>query len=318
MASVALLASGAGVLIVALQLAARLGSRLTPGDPASCGYTTGDCQAGGGDRLAYSLWFPSKPRPALPYFSYLQSTGARPAPPWVLGGRAGRIIAALALTLAPYLFRSTAVGSTSTAHWRRSTTQSRGAASTGGLVIFVQGFEAFSFIAAELCEALATRGYAVAAIDLSKHEAVESRLSAVTALLEHVLREHAQHLDPRRVAVVGHSRGGSQGVHLALSDERVRGAVLLHSNAGDLRALMQSRPLPPLAGRAGTPPAALLAVHASDDTAVRVDNHAAWVGLFDEHASPDARRYHAIVRGPCGHDGCTSLLSLLSFAMPRW
>ena len=258
----------------------------------------------------------------LPYFSYLQAQGAaRPAPPWVLPGRAGRIIAALALTIAPHLFRSsTAVGSTSTAHWRRASTPPRGTG-TGGLVIFVQGFEAFSFIAAELCEALAMRGYAVAAIDLSEHEAVETRLSAATALLDHVLAEHAEHLDPTRVAVIGHSRGGSQGAHLALSDGRVRGAGLLHSNAGDLRALMQSDPLPPrtAAARAGgARPPALLAVHASDDTAVHPDNHAAWVDLFDEHAPPDARRYHAVVRGPCGHDGVTSLLTQLSFAMPPW
>ena len=28
--------------------------------------------------------------------------------------------------------------------------------------------------------------------------------------------------------------------------------------------------------------------------------------------------WHAVVDTPCGHDGCTSLLTLLSFALPRW
>jgi dienelactone hydrolase len=321
MAVVAVLASAAGALLLALQVAVRLGPRLTPGEPATVGYATSSCAVDGG-RVAFSLWFPTAPRPALPYFSYLQSQAARPAPPWVLPGPAGRVLAALTLTLAPHLFRSTAVSTTSTAHWRRSSAADEAApqaggdrVGSGGLVILVQGFEAFSFIAAELCEALAARGNAVAAIDLSQHEAVEARLGAVRALLAHVLETHRQHLDPERVAVVGHSRGGSQCAHLALSDARVRGAVLLHSNAGDMTRLLETHPLE---RQPKLPPPPLLIVHATDDTAVRPDNHTAWVDLLDEHAPAEAQRWHALVPAPCGHDGCTSLLTMLSFAMPRW
>ena len=314
-----LLASAAGVLAVVLQIVARVSPYMAPGHPTTVGYATSSCQG-----LAFSLWFPTQPRPALPYFSYLQAQSARPAPPWVVPGRVGRILAALTLALGPYIFRSTKVGSTSLAHWRRhrkSCSRSGNqldrhvSVGAGGLVIMIQGFEAFTFIAAELCEALASRGFAVAAIDLAQHEAVEARLAAVTALLDHILSEHSEHVDPDRVVVVGHSRGGSQAAHLALSDPRVRGAVLLHSNVGDMQTLMRAQPVP----SGSRAPTALLVVHALDDRAVRADNHIAWANLLDEHTqSSDIWRWHALVDAPCGHDGCTSLHTMLSFAMPRW
>lgn len=328
------LAAAVGVLLAAMQLVVRLRPYLAACDPATVGYTTSSCHVGGCARLAYSLWFPIEPRPALPYFSYLQAQASQPepAPPWILAGRAGRFVAALALALAPHIFRSIEVGSTSVAHWSiQHTTRSRNSnqhaiGGSGGLVIMVQGFEAFTFIAADLCEALATRGFAVAAIDLSQHEAVEARLVAVTALLEHVLAEYSAHLDPDRVVVVGHSRGGSQGAYLALSDARIQGAVLLHSNAGDMQTLMGAQPLrthptavhPQHIGRRS---AALLVVHATDDTAVRAENHDAWVTLLDEYrqdVGDNVSSWHAVVDAPCGHDGCTSLLTMLSFALPRW
>lgn len=320
-----LLAVCAAVLVVALQLAARLSHYLAAADPATVGYATGSCQG-----LAFSLWFPIKPRPALPYFSYLQGQAGHPVPPWILPGRAGRAIAALVLALAPHTFRSCAVGSTSVAHWRRRRRHCRHSAASsevdrqanvgsGGLVIMVQGFGASTFIAAELCEALASRGFAVAAIDLSRNEGVEARLAAVTALLGHILTQHSEHLDPGSVVVMGHSRGGSQAAHLALSDPRVRGAVLLHSNSGDMRVLMRARPLPSAQPAASAHEAALLVVHATDDIAVRPEHHSAWVKLLHECTQgSDTWVRHALVDSPCGHNGCTSLLTMMSFAMPRW
>ena len=62
-------------------------------------------------------------------------------------------------------------------------------------------------------------------------------------------------------------------------------------------------------------------VHAADDTAVRVENHGAWVTLLDEYrqdVGDSVCAWHAVVDTPCGHDGCTSLLTMLSFALPRW
>ena len=315
-----LLAVCAAVVVVVLQFAARLSHSLAAADPATVGYATGTCKG-----LAFSLWFPIQPRPALPYFSYLQGQAGRPLPPWIPQGRTGHALAGLVLALAPRIFRSCAVGSTSAVDWRRRHTAASGdvgrqaSVGSGGLVIMVQGFGAWTFIAAELCEALASRGFAVAAIDLARNEGVEARLAAVTALLDHILTEHSERFDPGKVVVVGHSRGGSQAAHLALSDPRVRGAVLLHSNSGDMQVLMRARPLPSQQAASSAHATALLVVHATDDSAVRPEHHRAWVELLRERTQGSGIWVrHALVDAPCGHNGCTSLLTMMSFAMPHW
>lgn len=320
-----------GVGLVLLCSCCQLTAWLCPGakDTMTVGYRIGRCKisssssteqrpsaAGGSDHsnIRFSLWSPVAPAPRRHlHFSYLRKQGAA----W-----------ALIALLWPPIFRSRAVREV------RADEES-GRRKARGLVIFAAGFQAFPWVASELCEGLAQRGYIVAAPDFCADENIHARLRAVEAVLDCVLSDSGNRLDAGdgRVVCVGHSRGGCQAALLAMADRRVCAAVMLSCGSGEtetlLRAHLDSEQQPQLGDEAHThrqtsrgggaggdddvsPPFFLVAA-ADDEPQALTDS---WVEFLGRTA-PDSRRFIARVAGPAGHNWCTSLAPRLSFALPR-
>ena len=137
-----------GVGLVLLCSCCQLTAWLCPGakDTMTVGYRIGRCQisssssteqrpsaAGGSDHsnIRFSLWSPVAPAPRRHlHFSYLRKQGAA----W-----------ALIALLWPPIFRSRAVREV-------RADEERGRRKARGLVIFAAGFQAFPWVASELCE----------------------------------------------------------------------------------------------------------------------------------------------------------------------
>jgi len=154
------------------------------------------------------------------------------------------------------------------------------------VVVIVHGYAAAAADYAVLADNLAAAGYAVASPDFPRSSAavttspvrdITEPAADVSFVLDALLDGTtvpavAAHLDPRRVAVLGHSDGGVTVAGAAFNDDaadpRIGAAVVLSGGAFGFTGSWYSDPTPP----------ALLVVHGTADT---VNPLSASAALFD-------------------------------------
>ena len=187
--------------------------------------------------LMVSLWYPAKPGPGAPA-------------PYTTAGVSARIVAAEGLPLPPDVL------TTVRTHARRDVPVHPPRGRGWPLVVLSPGFSLSRESLTGLAEDLAGRGYVVAAVD-HPYEArgvefpdgriaeclaceltgvlprvVESRVADVSFLVDRLTGARpawrdARHVDPARIAVVGHSIGGASAARALATDRRVDAAANL-------------------------------------------------------------------------------------------